>query len=201
MNLLTSSDRRFDLARLRGANNEGILALVLLALIVVMTIVSPSFFSVGTFFSIVRSSIVPLVFALGVLIVIISGGVDVSFAAIAIFAAYTTVNIAQTGGFDPGLIAVIVIACAVGGLLGLVNGAVIARFRLPTLIVTLGTQGIFRGVLLAYIGSRYIADLPGSMASLVHGEHHRRSTKEETPRSCTLSSYRPSCSAFSSRGC
>jgi simple sugar transport system permease protein len=43
---------------------------------------------------------------------------------------------------------------------------VIARFKLPTLIVTLATQGIFKGVLLAYVGSRYIADLPQSMASL-----------------------------------
>ncbi|EEB9150737.1 ABC transporter permease, partial [Salmonella enterica subsp. enterica serovar Paratyphi B] len=43
---------------------------------------------------------------------------------------------------------------------------VIARFRLPTLIVTLATQGIFKGVLLAYIGSRYIAELPGSVSWL-----------------------------------
>jgi simple sugar transport system permease protein len=158
--------QRFSLGRLRGANNEGILAVVLIVLIVVMTIVSPSFFSVGTFFSIVRSSIVPMVFALGVLIVIISGGIDVSFAAIAIFAAYTTVNLTQSGGFDPGLILVFVVACVIGAVLGLVNGAVVARFRLPTLIVTLGTQGIFRGILLAYVGSRYLADLPGSLNAL-----------------------------------
>ncbi|MHA7181430.1 ABC transporter permease [Arthrobacter sp. MDB2-24] len=158
--------RQLRWADLRGANNEGVLALVLLVLIIGMALISPSFFTVGTLFSIMRGAIVPMVFALGVLIVIISGGIDVSFAAIAIFAGYTTVRVSEAGGFDPGLIGVFAIACGMGALLGLVNGAVIARFRLSTLIVTLGTQGIFRGLLVAYIGSRYIADLPGSMSAV-----------------------------------
>ena len=56
-------------------------------------------------------------------------------------------------------------ALAIGALLGLLNGYLISRFKLPTLIVTLGTQGIFQGFLLAYIGSKYIAQLPEGMAS------------------------------------
>lgn len=166
MSDLLTRTKQIRLADLRGANNEGVLALVLLVLIIAMALISPSFFTVGTLFSILRSAIVPMVFALGVLIVIISGGIDVSFAAIAIFAGYTVVRVSEVGGFDPGLIGVFVIACIMGALLGLVNGAVIARFRLSTLIVTLGTQGIFRGILVAYIGSRYIADLPGSMSAV-----------------------------------
>jgi simple sugar transport system permease protein len=166
MSNLLALAREIRLVNLRGANNEGILALVLLVLIIAMALISPSFFTVGTLFSILRSAIVPMVFALGVLIVIISGGIDVSFAAIAIFAGYTVVKVTRADGFDPGLIAVFVLAGLIGALLGLVNGAVIARFRLSTLIVTLGTQGIFRGILVAYIGSRYIADLPGSMSAV-----------------------------------
>lgn len=166
MSDLLARTKQLRLADLRGANNEGVLALVLLVLVVSMALISPSFFTVGTLFSILRSAIVPMVFALGVLIVIISGGIDVSFAAIAIFAGYTAVRVSEAGSFDPGLIGVLVIACVMGALLGLVNGAVIARFRLSTLIVTLGTQGIFRGILLAYIGSRYIAELPGSMSAI-----------------------------------
>ncbi|GGD33690.1 ABC transporter permease [Microbacterium faecale] len=164
---MTSSTRARSLgSRLAGANNEGMLAIIILVLVVVMSIVSPSFFTVHTLFSIVRSALVPTVLAIAVLLVIISGGIDVSFAAIAIFAAYTTVHLAQAGQFDPGIIGVLVFACLVGAALGAVNGAVIARFRLPTLIVTLATQGIFRGILLVYVGSRYIAELPASMASL-----------------------------------
>lgn len=154
------------LGRLRGANNEGVLALVLLALIVGMSIANPVFFTLPTAFSILRSSIVPLIFALGVLMVIISGGIDVSFAAIAVFAAYTTVQVYQNGAPDLGLVAAFLLALLIGASLGAINGFLIARFRLSTLIVTLGTQGIFKGALLTYIGSRYIADLPDSMAAV-----------------------------------
>lgn len=152
--------------RLRGRNNEGVLALTILVLVLVMSLVNGDFFTVSTLFSILRNSLVEMVFALGVLIVIISGGIDVSFPVIGIFAGYTVVVLAQNGEFDPGVVGALLIAVVVGSLLGLVNGGLIARFRLPTLIVTLGTQGIFRGVLLAYVGSKYIAELPESLAAL-----------------------------------
>ncbi|MCU1670451.1 MAG: transporter permease [Blastococcus sp.] len=158
--------RRRWTARLRGQNNEGVLALTIVVLVVVMSFVNNDFFSVGTLFDVLRNSMVDMVFALGVLIVIISGGIDVSFPVIGIFAGYTTIVLARDGHFDPGVAGAFLIALVVGGLLGLVNGGLIARFKLPTLIVTLGTQGIFRGVLLAYIGSKYIATLPASVASL-----------------------------------
>jgi simple sugar transport system permease protein len=158
--------RRPRLGRLRGQNNEGVLALTILVLVVVMSFVSSDFFSVNTLFSVLRNSMVDMVFALGVLIVIISGGIDVSFPVIGIFAAYTTIVLARDGHFDPGVIGAFVIAVVVGALLGLINGGLIARFKLPTLIITLGTQGIFRGILLAYVGSKYIATLPASITQL-----------------------------------
>ncbi|MCW2740659.1 MAG: transporter permease [Blastococcus sp.] len=159
-----SSRRPVD--RLRGRNNEGVLALIILVLVLVMSLVNGDFFTVSTLFSILRNSLVEMVFALGVLIVIISGGIDVSFPVIGIFAGYTTVVLARSGDFDPGVAGAFVIAVVVGSLLGLINGGLIARFKLPTLIVTLGTQGIFRGVLLAYVGSKYIAELPQSLTGL-----------------------------------
>lgn len=151
--------------RLRGANNEGLLVAVILIVVVAMSLASPAFFTANTFFALVRSSMVPLIFALGVLLVMISGGIDVSFPAIAIFAAYTTVKWSMDASFDPGLVVIFVVAMVVGGLLGLLNGVVIARFRLPTLIVTLGTQTIYKGILLTYVGSVYISasDLPASI--------------------------------------
>lgn len=154
------------LRKLRGSNNEGVLALVLLGLIVVMSIANPSFFTLNTGFSILRSAIVPVVLALGVLIVVITGGIDVSFAAIAIFAGYSTVTFCLQMGFDPGLFGIFAIAIGVGAALGFVNGIVIARFNLPTLIVTLGTQGVFFGAMYTFVGASYYAELPDSMAAL-----------------------------------
>ena len=156
------------LARLRGRNNEGFLVAVIVVVVVAMALASPAFLTLNTFFALVRSSMVPLVLALGVLLVLISGGIDVSSPAVAIFAAYASVVLLLQSGLDPGPVGVFVIAMLIGGLLGLLNGVVIARFRLPTLIVTLGTQGIFRGVLIAYVGSAYISasGLPASVNDL-----------------------------------
>lgn len=155
-----------NLRRFRGKNNEGVLALVLLALIITMSILSPAFLTAGTAFSTLRSATVPLIFALAVLIVIVSGGIDVSFAAVAIFSAYTAVSFAITTAPDLPAAAIIAMAIAVGAGLGLINGIVIARFRLPTLIVTLGTQGVFVGVMYTYIGATYYAQLPPSLAAM-----------------------------------
>lgn len=154
------------LRRLRGANNEGVLLAVIIVVVVLMSLASPAFFTPGTFFSLARSSLVPLVFALGVLLIMISGGIDVSFPAIAIFAAYTTIEWSTQASFDPTIVGIFAIAIVIGALWGLLNGVVIARFRLPTLIVTLGTQGLIKGILLTYVGSTYIsaAQLPGSVA-------------------------------------
>jgi len=156
------------LARLRGPNSEGLLVAVIVVIVVAMSFASPAFFTASTFFALVRSSMVPLIFALGVLLVLISGGIDVSFLAIGIFAAYASVKWAIDGSADQGPLMVFAIAMAVGALLGLLNGVVIARFRLPTLIVTLGTQSIFKGALIAYVGSVYIsaARLPASVNEL-----------------------------------
>jgi simple sugar transport system permease protein len=154
------------LRRLRGRNNEGVLLMVLIVLVVVMSLLNPAFLTPSTAFSILRNATVPMIFALAVLIVIITGGIDVSFAVVAIFSAYTAVSFFLRAGLDPGVPAVFGVAIAIGALLGLFNGFVIARFRLPTLIVTLGTQGLFYGILYTYIGSRYYAELPPSMTAL-----------------------------------
>lgn len=159
----SSNSLIMNLGRLRGANNEGILALVLVLLVGTISILNPVFFSLSTLFSTLRGSIVPLIFALGVLIVIILGGIDVSFAAIAIFSSYTAVKFLNEGEVDPGLLGITIIAILFGLVLGLFNGVVISLFKLPTLIVTLGTQTLFKGILLAYIGSKYIANPPASL--------------------------------------
>lgn len=163
---MSATDTRIRLPRMGRMSNELVLASIIVVLVIVMCAVNPAFFTVHTLFSILRSALVPMIFALAVLFVIISGGIDVSFAAIGIFAAYTTVSLAQGEGLDFGLIGILAFAIVIGGALGFVNGIVIARFRLPTLIVTLATQGIFKGVLLAYIGSRYIAELPDGISWL-----------------------------------
>ncbi|WP_028924632.1 ABC transporter permease [Pseudonocardia acaciae] len=153
------------MTRLRGENNEGVLVALILLVVLGMGVIEPSFWSVQTLFNTVRSGLVDLTLALGVLIVMISGGIDVSFTAIAIFSGYATVAMMTGWGID-GTLWPFLAAAAVGVALGSLNAAVVGGFRLPTLITTLGTGGAIRGALIAFIGSEAINILPGGLESL-----------------------------------
>jgi simple sugar transport system permease protein len=95
------------------------------------------------------------------LVVIISGGIDVSFPIVGIFAGYTAVVIMQKFNLNENSLMIpIVLAILIGVALGGLNSIAIASFGIPTLIATLGTAGIFRGIMLTFIGSSFISDIP-----------------------------------------
>ncbi|GAB4522072.1 MAG: ABC transporter permease [Anaerolineae bacterium] len=165
--------------------NEFLVFLTIIALSILITLINPSYLSLANIFRMLRSSTELGIFALGVLIVLISGGIDVSFPAIAIFALYSTVRIVNGLEIEPALIEafsasmpeataigwgqlVTVLICfliggSIGFLLGMINAVFIALLRLPTLIVTLGTLNMFRGFLLFFIGSVIIRDIPDGL--------------------------------------
>jgi len=141
--------------------SETILIFAIIVLSSIISIKSPSFFSIASIFDIFRSSIVQLIFALGVLIVIVSGGIDISFPTIGIFSGYTAVVLMQRLELNPnGLIVPLVASVIIGVALGAVNALVIAGFGIPTLIATLGTAGIFRGCMLSFVGITFISEIP-----------------------------------------
>ena len=141
--------------------SETVLIIAIIVLSLFIGIKSPSFFSLANLFDIFRSSIVQLIFALGVLIVIVSGGIDVSFPIVGIFSGYTAVVIMQKFELNPeSLLIPMLLAIVIGVALGAVNALVIAGFGIPTLIATLGTAGIFLGLMLSFVGSSFISDIP-----------------------------------------
>jgi simple sugar transport system permease protein len=141
--------------------NETVLIFAIIVFSLVIGSKSPEFFTLANLFDIFRSSFVQLLFALGVLIVIISGGIDVSFPIVGIFSGYTAVIIMQKLELNPeSLVIPIVLAVLIGIALGGFNAIAIAGFGIPTLIATLGTTGIFRGLMLSFIGASFISDIP-----------------------------------------
>jgi simple sugar transport system permease protein len=141
--------------------NETVLIFAIIIFSLVIGSKSPEFFTLANLFDILRSSFVQLLFALGVLIVIISGGIDVSFPIVGIFSGYTAVIIMQKLELNPeSLLIPVVLAVLIGIALGGFNAIAIAGFGIPTLITTLGTAGIFRGVMLSFIGASFISDIP-----------------------------------------
>lgn len=143
--------------------NETLVALVIVLFCVFASTSDPRFFSATTLTDLLRASIVLGIFAIGAMLVLISGGIDVSFTAIAVFAMYASTVL--TLGTIPELpwYLIFTLSIVIGAALGAINGLFIARFGLPTLIVTLGTLSVFRGFLLTFVGSERISKLPPGM--------------------------------------
>ncbi len=138
-------------------------ALVIIAIIIIsaaITMRNSAFLSLTNAFDILQGSIVMGLLALGALVVMISGGVDVSFTTIAAFSMYLTVKILVELNFAGSVWVAFILSAAIGVLLGLINAVFISFFNLPTIIVTLGTSALFRGFLLTFVGSSAYFSLP-----------------------------------------
>ena len=93
----------------------------------------------------------------------ISGGLDLSFMAIAVFAMHTVSRFFGEYYNGAPMLLLFAVGALIGVVLGMFNSIFIARFRLPSFIVTLGTSNIIKGFLLAFIGSKQINKIPAAM--------------------------------------
>ena len=136
---------------------------LIIAVCLVVGAINPEFFQLAMVFDIVRACTVLGLFALGVMIVLAAGGIDVSFAAIAALTMYGITKLVMTQ-FPETSMLVILVAGAVGGtLLGVLNGLLVDWLKAPSLIVTIGTQYLYRGILLTFIGTVFFMNVPHSM--------------------------------------
>ncbi|MFZ5861211.1 MAG: ABC transporter permease [Spirochaetota bacterium] len=143
--------------------HEFVVTIVFFLVVILIGAINPAFFSIGNIFSLLKSMIIRGILALGVLIVIISGNVDISFTAISAFAMYTTSKIMLALFPEGGLLLAFAIGGLIGLLLGSINASFVAGMKLPALIVSLGTSSAIRGFMLAFIGVKIINNLPASL--------------------------------------
>jgi simple sugar transport system permease protein len=139
-------------------------ALIVVTCLIVGTL-NPRFFQFATLFDLLHSGTTMSLFALGTLVVLASGGIDVSFTAIAALTMYSLTK-AVFAWWPDAPFALILVAGALGGVvLGIVNGLLVHRLKAPSLIVTIGTQYLYRGLLLTYVGTQFFMNIPHSMDS------------------------------------
>ncbi len=143
--------------------HEFYLAIVLTMLCATIALINPAFLSLSNLYDLCKSSAALGLFSLGVLIVLLSGGIDISFTAIAALSMYVTSKVLLAAGYSGSVVVAFVIAGCLGLLLGLFNAFFISCYRLPTLIVTLGSASVFRGFLLGFVGTRVVTSLPAGM--------------------------------------
>jgi rhamnose transport system permease protein len=121
----------------------------------VVCIIQPRFFSAQAVISILLFFPYLLLVALGEMIEIISRNVDLSLGSILGFAGYLIGLIFSANPEFPILLS-IVIAVGIGAFLGLINGIIVTAFKIPSVIVTLGTMYLYRGIIFYANGGRLI---------------------------------------------
>lgn len=137
------------------ASPEAAIALVLAAVAAAIGAANPAFWEPANLFGLLRGNIVAGVMALGVLVVLVSGGIDVSFPAFAAAAMYLTVLAMGDWGFG-GVLPPFLLAAAIGLAFGAVNAFFVHSLRMVPLIVTLGTGAVVRGFLLGFVGTSVV---------------------------------------------
>ena len=136
---------RAVLKRLRlFGNGEWVLLLALLAEIAVFSAIAQNFFTSENLIEVIRFSVELGLLAIALTPVIITGGIDLSVGSMMGLAAVSFGALWRDGHFP--LVAALLTALLIGCAGGALNAVLIARFKLPPLVVTLGSFSLFRGI-------------------------------------------------------
>jgi inositol transport system permease protein len=164
--------------QISGVFNKYGIFLIFGVMVVVASCLSPAFLSPINLINIVRQMSIVGLIALGVTGIIVSGGIDLSSGSVVGLTAVVAASLAQSpdnsGAFYPGLhlplLVPVVAACAVGALVGLINGSLVAKARIPPFIATLGTFTAIRGAANLYTSGRPISDLTDAYDFIGQGD-------------------------------
>ena len=137
------------------------LSLVLIVMFsAIFSVVNPAFFTVVNMYDLLKICSYPAIFACGVMIVLINGGIDFSFMWVGMFSAYSTSKLFSILQVEYGIVvpivAIYLICVAIGAGLGSFNALLVSKFQVPVFIATLSSANIFMGIMFRFIGSEYI---------------------------------------------
>lgn len=150
----------------RMLGRESGIILGFLALCVVFAWLNPAFLRVDNLLDVGLQSSITAVLAIGMTIVIITAGIDLSVGSVLALAAYLTADLMARG--VPVLMAILA-GLGIGLAGGALNGVLITKGRLPPFIVTLGTMSLLRGFVLVYSQGAPVYGVPREFKAVIAG--------------------------------
>ncbi|MGN1384958.1 MAG: ribose ABC transporter permease RbsC [Bacillus sp. (in: firmicutes)] len=138
----------------------------LIVLVVVVSIMNPSFLAPLNILNLLRQVAINALIAYGMTFVILTGGIDLSVGAILALSSTLMAGM-MVSGMDP--ILAILVGCLLGAIMGAVNGLLITKGKMAPFIVTLATMTIFRGLTMVYTNGNPITGLGDSFMFQVFG--------------------------------
>src|SRR5260370_11824176 len=137
---------------------EFFLVLLIVVIGIVFTLLKPKFATICNLLDLIKSYSFFGILSVGVLVVLLSGGIDISFTAIAQVAEYVSVSWILAYGGNLG--SAFLVACCTGTILGLFNGLLIHFIRIPPIITPIGTLNLYYGVLYVLSAGQIIYQVP-----------------------------------------
>jgi ribose transport system permease protein len=134
-------------------------------LFVIFSILSPSFRAPSNLLEIMLQSSINAVIAVGMTLVVMTKGIDLSVGSIVGLSSMVTASFLPSG-----VVSAVLAGLAVGVGCGLVNGVIIAKLKLPDFIVTLGTMSVYRGAALLYNNGQPFYDISDIFRSIFAGD-------------------------------
>jgi ribose/xylose/arabinose/galactoside ABC-type transport system permease subunit len=133
------------------------LILSFLLLCLALTLLSDRFLTFSNIFNILRQSTINGIIAVGMTLVILTAGIDLSVGSILALSSVIAASLLQSGMPVP---AAIFLGLGIGAGCGLINGVTITRAKVPPFVATLGMMTIARGLALVFTGGKPITGLP-----------------------------------------
>ena len=129
----------------RFADERGVLLGLAVVALVFGVLLGPQFFSAGNLELMARQTVIVCVAALGMTMVVVSGGIDLSVGSVVALSTVVTAVVLRHESSSTGALGAAIAAVAAGALCGAVNGLLVTQLRVVPFIVTLGTMLLVRG--------------------------------------------------------
>lgn len=150
----------------RQASWERILGALVIAAVIAEAAISPYFLDWLTIADVSAAFAEKGLVALVLALLIVSGEIDISVAGIM---ALTSVALGLAASAGAGVPALLLIGLATGTACGMLNGALVARLGVPSIVATIGTMSLFRGTAYAILGDRVLKNYPDGFTALGQG--------------------------------
>src|SRR5579875_3750230 len=156
---MAKPDSALSIAKRRHVQWEAMLVIVLVVSLVAGRVLAPMFLSSANLSNMLADFTEIALMALPMTLIIVAAEIDLSVASV-LGASSALMGVLWHMGLPmPVVIALVLIA---GALAGLLNGLVIVKLNLPSLAVTIGTLALFRGLAYVLLGDQAVADFPAA---------------------------------------
>jgi ribose transport system permease protein len=150
---------------------EIVLIGVIAALWVALSLATPAFLTGGSIVPLFVATAPVALIGIGMTVIIITGGIDVSVAGIVMVCAVVVAKAMVDSGVS--LPVAVLLSMVLGGVLGLINGVLIAYGRVHAIIITFGTANLFKFLGLQLFGGTTVDNIPGTLAFFGRGDAGR----------------------------